>query len=60
MSLRMYPSFLKASKVVKDDQEGFVCFKYGSSQGGILFWLRGSLHDRPGVSPEIEFIKIKK
>ena len=25
-------------------------------QGGILFWLRGSLRDWPGISPEIAFI----
>ena len=28
-------------------------------QGGILFWLRGNLRDRPGISPEIALIKNK-
>ena len=28
-------------------------------QGGILFWLRGSLRDWPGISPEIALIKNK-
>ena len=26
-------------------------------QGGIIFWLRGSLRDVPDISPEIAFIK---
>jgi hypothetical protein len=27
--------------------------------GGILFWLRGSLRDRPGISPEITLVKTR-
>ena len=29
-------------------------------QGGILFWLCGSLRDRQGISPEIVLIKTRK
>ena len=29
---------------------------YAQTQGGILFWLRGNLRDRPAISPEIALI----
>ena len=38
-------------------ESGEPILPYILNQGGILFWLRGNLRDRPGISPEITFIK---
>jgi hypothetical protein len=34
-------------------------WRLGPQQGGILFWLRGNLRDRPGILPEITFTENK-
>ena len=51
---RTTPSWRKVTRGEREKKEDSGQYV---PQGGILFWLRGKLRDRPGISLDISFIK---